>query len=82
MIATPQATITVKPAVSAATEIVKAEAKLNLRDVDVRYGSFLAVRTSRSTWPNAVTAIIGPSGTGKSTLSASLNRMNDLVQRV
>jgi len=80
MIATPQATITVKPAVTAAAETVKAEAKLNIRDVDVRYGSFLAIKDiTLDVAQNAVTAIIGPSGSGKSTLLRSINRMTDLV---
>jgi len=51
-----------------------------LRDVSVRYGSFLAVRNiSFDVAPRSVTALIGPSGSGKSTLLRAINRMNELI---
>jgi phosphate transport system ATP-binding protein len=51
-----------------------------LRGVSIKYGAFLAVRDiDLAIERNRITALIGPSGTGKSTLLRSLNRMNDLV---
>jgi phosphate transport system ATP-binding protein len=51
-----------------------------LDNVSCHYGSFRAVKgISMDIQKNAITAIIGPSGTGKSTLLRSFNRMNDLV---
>jgi phosphate transport system ATP-binding protein len=56
------------------------EAVFELDHLSCYYGSFRAVRDiSLSIRKNAITAIIGPSGTGKSTLLRSFNRMNDLV---
>jgi len=53
---------------------------LELQDVDIHYGSYLAVRgVSIPIEARQITAMIGPSGCGKSTLLRSLNRMNDLV---
>jgi len=56
------------------------EAVFELDNVSCYYGGFRAVRDiSLSIRKNAISAIIGPSGTGKSTLLRSFNRMNDLV---
>src|SRR5688500_18348614 len=56
------------------------EAVFELDHLSCYYGSFRAVRDiSMSIRKNAITAIIGPSGTGKSTLLRSFNRMNDPV---
>ena len=44
------------------------------------YGSFRAVKDiTLDIRRNSITAIIGPSGTGKSTLQRAFNRMNDLI---
>ena len=54
---------------------------LELRDVSVYYGSFRAVHDV--TLPirrNEITAMIGSSGCGKSTVLRTLNRMNDLIE--
>jgi phosphate transport system ATP-binding protein len=57
-----------------------AQAVMQIRDLNVYYGSFLAVRDVDLDIPrNRITAIIGPSGCGKSTLLRALNRMNELV---
>ena len=56
------------------------EAVFELGNLSCYYGSFRAVRdVSFDIRGNQITAIIGPSGTGKSTLLRALNRMNDLI---
>jgi phosphate transport system ATP-binding protein len=51
-----------------------------LRDVSVYYGDFRAVRDIHLQLErNRITALIGPSGSGKSSLLRTLNRMNDLI---
>ncbi len=53
---------------------------LEIRNLSVYYGNFLAIRDVNLSIPkNQITAIIGPSGVGKSTLLRALNRMNELV---
>jgi phosphate transport system ATP-binding protein len=55
-------------------------AVMEVRDLNIHYGSFLAVRQVNLNIPrHRITAIIGPSGCGKSTLLRALNRMNELV---
>ncbi|RME32324.1 MAG: phosphate ABC transporter ATP-binding protein, partial [Thermoflexia bacterium] len=53
---------------------------LEIRNLSVYYGNFLAIKDVNLSIPkNQITAIIGPSGVGKSTLLRALNRMNELV---
>jgi phosphate transport system ATP-binding protein len=53
---------------------------LDIRNLCVYYGHFLAIKDVNLSIPrNQITAIIGPSGVGKSTLLRALNRMNELV---
>jgi phosphate transport system ATP-binding protein len=53
---------------------------INAVDLNIYYGSFLAVQGVNMTIrPQAVTALIGPSGTGKSTYLRSINRMHEVV---
>jgi phosphate transport system ATP-binding protein len=53
---------------------------LDIRNLNVYYGNFLAIKYVNLSIPrNQITAIIGPSGVGKSTLLRALNRMNELV---
>ena len=55
-------------------------AHLRLRDLAPYYGAKLAVRPVTLDIPrNRITAIIGPSGTGKSTLIRSLNRLHETI---
>jgi phosphate transport system ATP-binding protein len=55
-------------------------AVFDLRDVSVYYGDFRAVRDiDLQLERNRITALIGPSGSGKSSLLRTLNRMNDLI---
>ncbi|HKI58183.1 MAG TPA: phosphate ABC transporter ATP-binding protein PstB [Trueperaceae bacterium] len=59
----------------------RARAILELDGVNVSYGGTRAVRdVSMAVEPNTVTALIGASGCGKTTLLRSLNRMHDLTK--
>lgn len=53
---------------------------LHIRNLSVYYGNFLAVKNvNLDIVRNKITAIIGSSGCGKSTMLRSINRMNDLI---
>ena len=55
--------------------------KIKVGDMNLYYGSFHALKDISMDIPEKeITAFIGPSGFGKSTLLKSLNRMNDLVE--
>lgn len=57
--------------------------KMQIVGLSVYYGDFRALADINLSIPeHRITAIIGPSGVGKSTLLRSLNRMNDLTPRV
>jgi phosphate transport system ATP-binding protein len=69
-----------RPSVAVPIEVAGAEGSLEVRELDVWYGAFRAVRgVSFDIPPRAVTAIIGPSGCGKSTFLRTLNRMHELT---
>ena len=52
----------------------------DVRNVSVYYGSFKAVTdVTMPIYENEITAFIGSSGSGKSTVLRSFNRMNDLI---
>jgi len=56
---------------------------LNIRDFNLWYGNSHALHdVNMSIEAGMVTALIGPSGCGKSTLLRSLNRMNDLIDKL
>jgi len=56
------------------------ETVFEVRDLSVYYGSFLAVRdVNLPIRQNEITALIGSSGCGKTTVLRCLNRMNDLI---
>ncbi|MGQ9521691.1 MAG: phosphate ABC transporter ATP-binding protein PstB [Anaerolineae bacterium] len=56
------------------------EHALEIQNLSVYYGDFLAIKDVNLTVPrHQITAIIGPSGVGKSTLLRAINRMNELV---
>jgi phosphate transport system ATP-binding protein len=78
-----QATVAIRVTTEPTHDAVVAEDRevvFDLQDVSCFYGSFRAVKdVSLPIHKNTITAIIGPSGTGKSTLLRSFNRMNDLV---
>jgi len=53
---------------------------IEVRDLNLFYGAFHAVKdVTMSIEPNAVTAFIGSSGCGKSTVLRSLNRMHEVI---
>jgi phosphate transport system ATP-binding protein len=53
---------------------------LQIRNLDVYYGNFRAVKNiDLDIVRNKITAIIGSSGCGKSTMLRSINRMNELI---
>lgn len=53
---------------------------LELKDLNVYYGDFLAVEgVSMEIEPRSITAFIGPSGCGKSTLLRTINRMHEVI---
>ena len=69
-----------RPSVAVPIEVAGTGGSLEVRDLDVWYGAFRAVRdVSFAIPPRAVTAIIGPSGCGKSTFLRTLNRMHELT---
>ena len=56
------------------------EVKLTTRDLHVHYGSFCALRNiNMEVRERCITAIIGPSLSGKSSLLRAFNRLNDLI---
>jgi len=67
--------------VDADPEPIEVEPVFKLTDYSVWYGTFRAVKDMTIGFgEKRITSIIGPSGTGKSTLLRSLNRMNDLIE--
>jgi phosphate transport system ATP-binding protein len=82
-IAQHEAAITVRPEIRMETEpeAPAAEHVFKLTNYSCWYGSFRAVKDiDLEIGEKRITSIIGPSGTGKSTLLRSLNRMNDLIE--
>ncbi|MFV0429274.1 MAG: phosphate ABC transporter ATP-binding protein PstB [Arachnia sp.] len=54
--------------------------RIEIQDLDIYYGKFHAVKSVTMTIePRAVTAFIGSSGCGKSTVLRSLNRMHEVI---
>jgi len=77
--------VSVGPATSAATGaatvLLSAEPVLAARDVSVGFGAKTVLAgIDLSFAPTSITALIGPTGCGKSTFLRSLNRMNDKVR--
>ncbi|NLE97801.1 MAG: phosphate ABC transporter ATP-binding protein [Propionibacterium sp.] len=54
--------------------------RIEIKDLDIFYGKFQAVKgVDMTIEPRAVTAFIGSSGCGKSTVLRSLNRMHEVI---
>jgi phosphate transport system ATP-binding protein len=63
-----------------ADSVERAAKRFKVEDVDLYYGSFHAVQgVTMTIEPNQVTALIGSSGCGKTTMLRSLNRMHELT---
>jgi phosphate transport system ATP-binding protein len=61
------------------THIERGAKRFELKDLNLFYGDFQAVQNiSMTIEPNQVTALIGSSGCGKTTVLRSLNRMHEL----
>src|SRR5436190_7583233 len=78
---TPPVTTPAAQAKRAASPPAERQAKrFIVRDVNLYYGDFHAVQdVSLTIEPNQVTALIGSSGCGKTTMLRSLNRMHELT---
>ena len=75
-----EAAATAAPRGGAATVEAVAAKAVEVSDLNLYYGDFHAVKdVNLRIEPNAVTALIGSSGCGKSTFLRSLNRMHELV---
>jgi phosphate transport system ATP-binding protein len=62
------------------SEVQRQAKRFSVRGVDLYYGDFHAVAdVSMTIEPNQVTALIGSSGCGKTTMLRSLNRMHELT---
>jgi phosphate transport system ATP-binding protein len=60
-------------------KVDRAAKRFEINDVDLFYGEFQAVKgVTMTIEPNQVTALIGSSGCGKTTMLRSLNRMHEL----
>ena len=60
--------------------VARVAKRFQVKDMNLYYGSFQAVQgVSMSIEPNQVTALIGSSGCGKTTMLRSLNRMHELT---
>jgi phosphate transport system ATP-binding protein len=69
------------PGVDPVELAAESEVVFDVRDLDVYYGSFLAVRdVNLQVRQHEITAFIGPSGCGKSTVLRCFDRMNDLIE--
>jgi phosphate transport system ATP-binding protein len=76
-------TINVRPMIrqDASTPDASQEPVFKMAGFSCWYGTFRAVKDlDLEIGEKRITSIIGPSGTGKSTLLRSLNRMNDLIE--
>jgi phosphate transport system ATP-binding protein len=64
----------------ATARVERVAKRFSVKDMNLFYGSFHAVQdVSMDIEPNQVTALIGSSGCGKTTVLRSLNRMHELV---
>ncbi len=78
--ATMPAPAVTEPATDSTPVLRKGAKQLEVRDLNIYYGSFRAVADLNMTVkPRSVTALIGPSGCGKSTVLRALNRLHETI---
>jgi phosphate transport system ATP-binding protein len=71
---------TVKGRTLGADKVERVSKRFNVKEVNLYYGDLHAVQdVSMTIEPNQVTALIGSSGCGKTTMLRSLNRMHELT---
>ena len=76
--AAPPAPTTTEPVTDSVLRLRRGAKRLDVRDLNIYYGSFKAVADLNMTVnPRSVTALIGPSGCGKSTVLRALNRLHE-----
>ena len=79
----PELAATTEPVVaqSPVTQLAEPTVVFDVRELDVYYGQFRAVRdVNLEVHQHEITAFIGPSGCGKSTVLRCFDRMNDLIE--
>ena len=75
--------MTISPAASDSPLFCPLEGLITLRHLNLYYGDFQALKNINGAFQSrTITALIGPSGRGKTTLLRTLNRMNDLIEGV
>jgi phosphate transport system ATP-binding protein len=76
----PPAPAATEPATDRVRGLRREAKRLEVRDLNLYYGSFQAVAdVNMAASPRSVTALIGPSGCGKSTVLRALNRMHETI---
>ena len=76
--AAPPAPPATEPVTDSDLRLRRGAKRLEVRDLNIYYGSFKAVADLNMTvHPRSVTALIGPSGCGKSTVLRTLNRLHE-----
>jgi phosphate transport system ATP-binding protein len=78
--ASPPAPAATEPVTDSVPVARRGAKRLEVRDLNIYYGSFQAVAGLNMTVnPRSVTALIGPSGCGKSTVLRALNRLHETI---
>jgi phosphate transport system ATP-binding protein len=78
--AAPPAPAAAEPVTDSVPVLRRGAKRLEVRDLNIYYGSFQAVADLNMTVnPRSVTALIGPSGCGKSTVLRALNRLHETI---
>ncbi len=79
-VATDLARMAKKAVTRGGDKVERVAKRFNVKDVNLYYGDFHAVQdVTMTVEPNQVTALIGSSGCGKTTMLRSLNRMHELT---
>jgi phosphate transport system ATP-binding protein len=77
---TPELAAAQRPKTKDDARVERMAKRFQVKDINLYYGSFQAIEgVTMTIEPNEVTALIGSSGCGKTTMLRSLNRMHELV---